>query len=340
MVPEEFVVRFVDKIRHLVAEMDVSFFEITVAMAFQYFAEEKVDIAVIEVGLGGRLDSTNIISPLLSIITNISYDHTNMLGNTLTQIATEKAGIIKYNTPVVIGEKNSETNTVFERTAKEISAPIYFAEDNLKVLDYKVDLKEINIDVTNTHTLKKESYSLDLPGIYQTKNIITVLQAVSLLQNLGYSVSEENIKKGLSSVKSLTGLQGRWEVISIKPLIVLEVAHNEDGVKQMINHLDKIHFHKLHLIIGAVKDKDVSKILELLPKDAHFYFTQAHIPRALEASSLQSQAKNFGLVGEACSDVNKAIKKASSVAEADDLILVCGSIFLVAEVKKNLFQNQ
>lgn len=338
MCDKDFVVAFVEKIKPAIEEIQPSFFEITVAMAFDYFAKQKVDIAIIEVGLGGRLDSTNIITPELSVITNIGWDHMNMLGNTLPEIAFEKAGIIKEKTPLVIGEKKSETSDVFKNIAHKKNAPIYFAEDNFLVDDYRISDQSIAISVINLKSNQASQYELDLGGIYQTKNILTVLQSIELLKN--WNISEHQIHSALKNVKLLTGLHGRWEVIHKQPNVVLEVAHNKDGIQQMLQHLDKISFEKLHMIIGMVKDKDVDSVLQLLPVHAQYYFTQAHIPRALDAPLLREKAFQFQLQGNAFGDVNLALQNALNNAATNDLIIVCGSIFLVAEVNKESITQQ
>lgn len=333
MVEEEFVIDFVERIQPSIEEIQPSFFEITVAMAFDFFAKEKVDIAIIEVGLGGRLDSTNIITPELSIITNIGWDHMNLLGNSLEEIAFEKAGIIKENIPVVIGEKKRETAEVFESIAKQKHASHFFAEDNFSVKNYELLNDELKISVLDKKNSALENYELDLPGIYQTKNILTIVQVINLLRD--WKIDKQHIQSALKNVKQLTGLHGRWEIIHHNPTIVLEVAHNKDGIEQMLNHLQNIHYNQLHIVLGMVKDKDVSNILKLLPAQAHYYFTQAHIPRALEANQLKEEAEKFSLKGNFSEDVNVAIGKALQQAAKDDLIIVCGSIFLVAEVNRN-----
>lgn len=338
MVEEAFVVDFIEKIKPAIEEIEPSFFEITVAMAFDYFAEQKVDVAVIEVGLGGRLDSTNIITPELSIITNIGWDHMNILGDTLQQIAAEKAGIIKDKIPVVIGERRRETETVFKQIAQEKNAAILFAEDSLitKRHIWKDDILILSVVKfqysPEYEVLEEEHYFLDLTGIYQTKNICTLLTAIYVLQKRGFKIKIDHIKEGLYNVKKLTGLHGRWEIIHQNPTVVLEVAHNKDGIEQMLQHLKNISYNQLHLIIGMVKDKDSSHVLELLPKEAIYYFTQAHIPRALPASELQQKAQVFSLQGQAYENVNAALQQALHHAVSNDLIIVCGSIFLVAEV--------
>lgn len=335
LVNENFVVQFVEKVKPLIEEVQPSFFEITVAMAFAYFAEQQVDLAVIEVGLGGRLDSTNVITPELSVITNIGLDHTNILGNTLEEIAVEKGGIIKHNVPVVIGEKHPLTAPVFEKMASERNAPISFAEDHFAVEKFRINNQFLEIQVQDRSSDIKNNFTLDLSGIYQTKNIIAVLEAVNILSEQNWNIDGESISNALQQVKSLTGLSGRWEMIKQNPNVVLEVAHNEDGIRQMLDHLKIVSFRNLHIVIGVVKDKDVSSMLSLLPKDAYYYFTNAHIPRALEAEQLQEQAKLAGLEGFIFENVNTALKEAIAKAATDDLVIVCGSIFLVAEIEKD-----
>ena len=333
MVNEDFVVDFVEKIKPVIDEIEPSFFEITVAMTFEYFSRQKVDIAIIEVGLGGRLDSTNIITPELSVITNIGWDHMNLLGNSLQEIAGEKAGIIKQNIPVVIGEKQKETAAIFSTTAEKIAAPIYFADDRFEVLSSQLNIENIVIEVNDKQENISSDYQLDLPGIYQTKNLLTVLQAVELLKEWNL---KDAIQPALKNVKKLTGLYGRWEVIHEQPTIVLEVAHNKEGIEQMLEHLQKLNFNQLHIVTGTVNDKDIDKVLELLPTDAHYYFTQANIPRALDAKILQQKASMFFLKGNHYKNVNIALQQALAIASTNDLIIVCGSIFLVAEVNRRL----
>lgn len=339
LVPEEFVITFAEKIQPLIEDIQPSFFEITVAMAFSYFAEQQVDIAVIEVGLGGRLDSTNIIEPLASVITNIGWDHMNMLGDTLQQIAAEKAGIIKPFTPVIIGEKAATSQPVFEQIATERKAPLYFAQDRFIVSSFQ--LRPAALDITVSDLAKKQQlhYTTDLPGIYQTKNICTVLQTIEVLIEGGIAITPEAIETGLRNVQQLTGLGGRWEVIQQKPTVVLEVAHNEDGLRQMLTHIEALSFNRLHIIYGMVKDKEADKVLPLLPKEAQYYFTQAHIPRALPATELKAIATTYALHGDAYDYVDTALKAALQQANEEDLIIVCGSIFLVAEVNKETFKS-
>jgi dihydrofolate synthase / folylpolyglutamate synthase len=333
-ISEAFVVDFTKKIKPLIEEIEPSFFEITLAMAFTAFADAKVDVAILEVGLGGRLDSTNIIHPELSVITNIGWDHMNMLGNTLQEIAFEKAGIIKENTPVVIGERQGETDAVFVQKANQENAPLFYATDRFKVIEYKINTSNLEIAINDSKENRTIALHPDLNGIYQLKNVCTVLQSVEVLKNKEWKISDEDVGYALSNTKTLTGLSGRWEVISEKPAIVLEVAHNVDGITEMLKHLNQLQFQNLHIIFGSVKDKDVSAVLHLLPANAQYYFTQADIPRALNTGLLKSMAGEIGLNGNVFADVNAALQSAKQNAGEDDLIIVCGSIFLVAEVDK------
>ncbi len=329
---EEFVIDFTEKIKPLIETMEPSFFEITVAMAFEYFAQQQVDVAVIEVGLGGRFDSTNIINPIISIITNIGLDHTDMLGNTLDKIAFEKAGIIKEKTPVVIGEVLPKTKPVFDARALNKNAPIFFAQEKRFISDWQYNHHHLIVTVADKKTDKRTEYELDLPGIYQTKNIITVLEAVYQLQRLGWDITDKTIQHALKNVKHLTGLHGRWELVYEHPAVILDVAHNEDGIKQLVQQIELTTYNDLHIIIGMVKDKDIDKILPLLPSSANYYFTKSQIPRALPENELAEKALTAGLKGRTFPDVNSALAEARQHAHKDDLILVCGSVFLVAEV--------
>jgi dihydrofolate synthase/folylpolyglutamate synthase len=333
MISKEFVVDFTEKIKPLIDELEPSFFEITVAMAFDYFHDQRVDIAIIETGLGGRLDSTNVIYPELSVITNIGMDHMNLLGDSLEKIAGEKAGIIKENVPVVLGEVLPETEPVFEKIAKAKHAPTFIAPQRRQAVDWKWEKHELIVEVAEEHATDHKIYRLDLPGIYQRKNLLTVLESCQQLKTKGWKLEYPIIHKALGRVKKLTGLHGRWDIIHQFPTIVLDVAHNEDGIKQLAEQIELTDHHDLHIITGFVKDKEVDRILALLPKTAHYYFTQAHIPRALEAESLQLMAEGYGLMGKSYEDVNTALKQARQRAGKDDLIIVCGSVFLVGEVK-------
>ncbi len=336
MIPENFVIGFVKQTKDISEEIKPSFFELTVAMAFTWFAEEKVDIAIIETGLGGRLDSTNIIDPLLSVITNIGYDHMNILGNTLEKIAAEKAGIIKEKTPVVIGEYKEETKNIFVNKAKECNAPVYFAQDRFIVNNVKSTKFDIRLSVENLLKKDEADFTLDLNGLYQAKNICTVLCAAEILADKGFKIDGKDEKEALSKVKKLTGLHGRWDVIETNPMVVLDVAHNEDGIRQVLEQIRHLKENNskadIHFVIGMVKDKDITKVLSILPKNAFYYFTNAHIPRALPAGQLKTQASEFGLFGNSFENVNEAINAAKKKATPEDMIIVCGSVFLVGEV--------
>ena len=340
MVEEQFVIDFTEKIQPLIQELQPSFFEITVAMAFDYFARQQVDMAVIEVGLGGRIDSTNIINPELSIITNIGWDHMNMLGNTLEAIAGEKAGIIKSTIPVVIGEKQPETENIFIQSAAENNAPLFFAEDHFLPADFQWRRGFLQLHITDRQKNKLLHYELDLPGIYQLKNCCTVLTAVKVLnETRKVLIDEHTVAEGLQHARRRTGLQGRWELIHSAPDVILEVAHNPDGIQQMLQQVGQQHFHELHMVIGMVKDKDVDAVLKLLPTQAHYYFTQAQLPRALDKKELQQKAEEYHLSGDVFEDVNAALKTALANASSEDLILVCGSIFLAAEVDRTMLNT-
>ena len=333
MVEEAFVIQFTEQIKPQIEEIEPSFFEITVAMAFTWFAQQNVDIAVVEVGLGGRLDSTNIITPELAVITNIGYDHMNLLGDTLEKIAAEKAGIIKKGIPVVIGETLPETIPVFEAKANELNAPIHFANEARWVADWKQTGHILEVNITDKRTDERIQYGLELTGLYQVKNLLTVLEAVHLLSKTGWKIDEKQLQHALKNIRKLTGLHGRWEVIHERPYTVLDVAHNEDGIKQLSGQLEHCNFQKLHIVIGMVKDKDISTVLSLLPKYAYYYFTKAQIPRALRENELAEKAASFNLNGHAFATVMEALQQAVDHAHTDDMILVCGSVFVVGEVE-------
>ena len=312
MITEEYVIDFVERIKPHLETIQPSFFEITVALCFDYFAQNKLDIAIIETGLGGRLDSTNIISPLLSIITNIGYDHMDLLGNTLSLIAYEKAGIIKQYTPVVIGESIPETKSVFLQKAKEQNADIYFAEE------------DINPNCSEG--------SFDLTGHYQVKNRNTVFKSLEILTQLGFKLDLNKTMEALQNVKTLTGFRGRWDVINSEPKIIADTGHNIDGIQYIINQLKSEKYHQLHMVIGMVKDKDRTAILSLLPKEATYYFCSPNIPRGLEAKVLEQEANLLGLNGSSYQSVEEALNSAKSKAQNTDLIFVGGSTFVVAEI--------
>lgn len=339
MISEDFVVDFVEKTTMLSNQVQPSFFELTVAMAFDYFAAEKVDIAVIETGLGGRLDSTNVITPILSVITNIGYDHMNLLGHTLPEIAGEKAGIIKPGVPVVVGEWLDETKEIFLQKAKQTGSTLVFACDKYLVTGIVQSARLLECDVTDRENDCREHFQLDLNGLYQTSNLRTVLAAEGFLVEAGFAITNEAEKSALANTKSLTGLHGRWDVIRENPTVVLDVAHNADGISQVLHQLDILSstYDRLNFVMGAVKDKDIHKMLSLLPKNARYFFTQAHIPRALPHDELKAIAGDEGLTGESFDDVNEAIRAAIRDAGKGGLVMVCGSVFVVGEVNEELF---
>lgn len=308
MISEEFVVDFVAFNKPFFKENQLSFFEMTVGLAFDYFAKEQVDVAVIEVGMGGRLDSTNIITPLVSVITNIGLDHTQFLGDTLPKIAAEKAGIIKSNIPVVIGECLDETKSVFVAKSKIENAPIYFAHDNPEVF-----------------------YECALLGDYQIHNKKTVLQTIELLQSQ-FRIDDNHIMLGLKNVILNTGLLGRWQILKQKPFVVCDTAHNSHGLKVVVNQISKHQFETLHVVLGVVNDKDLDTILPLFPKNAKYYFCKPNLPRGLNAELLQDKAANFGLQGEVFDSVSSAYISALHVAQDADFIYIGGSTFVVAEI--------
>lgn len=333
MIPQQVVIDFTKQTKAWYDEIEPSFFEITVAMAFAYFAKEKVDVAVIETGLGGRLDSTNIINPELSIITNIGWDHMNILGDTLEKIASEKAGIIKPNTPVVIGETNPITAPVFLKKAEIENSPILFADQEISIQSWAYNenhhLHCVLSEKDNNITL-----TLDLPGLYQLKNASTIWIAMRMLQKLGWKIEDQDAIDALGQVRKQTHLHGRWEIIQTNPLMVLDVGHNVDGMQQILHQLNHTNYKQLHIVIGMVKDKDISKVLTLLPTHAHYYFTQSHIPRAMPVEQFAEMAGSIGLNGSTYDDVNLALSAAKANAHQEDMILVCGSVFLVGEVKR------
>lgn len=332
MIPKEFVTDFVEEQKDLMETLSPSFFEVTVAMAFSYFAIEKVDIAIIEVGLGGRIDSTNIITPELSVITNISLDHTNILGNTLAEIAGEKAGIIKPEIPVVIGEQQAETAQVFLNKAAETNSSLTFADQELRITQlHKAELQLLASVYKGDQPLY-ENLELDLTGSYQRKNILTVLQAVQTLRANGYQIPDEAIYNALKQVKALTGLQGRWQTLSESPLVICDTGHNIAGISEVIQNINDTPHDQLHIVIGMVKDKDISGVLQLLPKEAHYYFCQPDLERALPAIELAEQAKAYQLIGDVFPTVQLAFHAAKDNADSNDLVFVGGSTFVVAEV--------
>jgi dihydrofolate synthase/folylpolyglutamate synthase len=332
MISQEEVIDFVKEHKARFEEIEPSFFEVTVAMAFDYFAKQEVDFAVIETGLGGRLDSTNIIHPLLSVITNISPDHTAILGNTLPEIAREKAGIIKENSPVIISERSDETAPVFEEIAKEKNSKLIFASSLWETTLIEKTASTLNIQINLIHHPQlTETYELDLNGSYQRKNLIGVLTALDELANLGYPISKENRHYALAHVKALTGLMGRWQTLAQNPLIICDTGHNEQGWKEILLSIRQQKFDHLHMVIGVMADKDIESLLTTLPKEATYYFCRPNFDRALNENALREQAAEKGLIGQAYPSIADAIKAAKITAQPDDFIFIGGSSFVVAE---------
>ncbi len=361
MISEVEVIDFVAQHRADFEEIKPSFFEMTVAMAFDAFAREKVDIAIIEVGLGGRLDSTNVITPLMSVITNIGWDHINMLGDTLQQIAFEKAGIIKPGVPVIIGEYQPEVADVFVNKANIENANLSFASDLWDILESEVGNRKSEVGSRKSEVegqkseeireyldfkiqnffLRPKTFDfrlptlnlrLDLPGTYQLKNVKAVLSAVDELQKQGFIITEEHIREALSRVKELTGLHGRWEVLSQNPLTICDTGHNPEGIIEVLKNIESVSYSQLHFVMGVVNDKDISKMLAMLPKNAVYYFCKPDIPRGLDAESLKLKAESFNLHGNAYASVKAALQAAQGNADKNDLVFVGGSTFVVAEI--------
>ena len=332
MIPQQQVTEFTERLLPWVDQIEPSFFEISVAMAFDWFAAEAIDIAVVETGLGGRLDSTNIILPEISVITNISYDHMDLLGDTLPQIAFEKAGIIKEGIPVIIGEEQAQVREVFVKVAAEKKSPIYFASRIRYADSWKTEGHFLEVELAETHNNQKKNYQLDLTGLYQLKNLVTVAEVVSILRQKGYLIEETAMHQALKQVKSLTGFHGRWDVLHTNPLVVTDVGHNEEGMKAIANQIENTSFEKLHIIIGMVKDKAIEDMLRHLPVTADYYFTRAQIPRGLPETELAARAGLLGLKGNHYTHVKQALEAAALAASSKDLILICGSVFLAGEV--------
>ncbi len=325
-IEEDYVVDFVEKHRTFYEPIHPSFFELTTLMAFSYFADKEVDFAIVEVGLGGRLDSTNIISPIVSIITNISLDHTQFLGDTPEKIAYEKAGIIKNGTPVVIGEATGEVRKVFEEKAKNEQVPIYFAEDISPVKNYERSFGKYIFQTNEYPNLIGE-----LGGYAQVKNANTVLTAIDILQKLGVTIEKKAVYEGFAQVTKLSGLMGRWQVVAENPIIVCDTGHNVGGIQYVTEQLKNEKYDQLHIVFGMVNDKDISSVLAMLPKSAVYYFTKANIARALGESELRTQAQVFGLEGNSYKSVENALDDAMNKASEKDFIFVGGSNFVVAE---------
>ena len=333
MITEEEVAEFIDNNIQIIKEVNPSFFELATIMAFEYFKNSKVDVAVIETGLGGRLDCTNIIKPVLSIITNISWDHNDILGNTLEKIAIEKAGIIKKNTPVILGEFQKNISHVFNNKANELKSELIWADKTFSV--------KKSIQTPDTMQMFRIKYNKEqvlnglktpLLGEYQKKNTATVLASVEKLKNIGFIINDKNIYKGFKNVINNTTLKGRWQILSNNPLVICDIGHNVGGIKQNVTQLNKLKYETLHIVFGMVADKDFKKILKLLPKNAIYYFTKANIPRAKNEIELQKIASEYGLTGKTFSTVKKAYNSALKSAKQSDIVFVGGSAFVVAEV--------
>lgn len=326
MIEQQYVIDFVASYQEVFTRIEPSFFEATMAMAFNYFADCEVDIAIIEVGLGGRLDSTNIISPILSVITNISFDHVGFLGDTLAKIAHEKAGIIKSNTPVIIGEALPETRPVFEVKAQQENASISFTEDQLQVIFERYENSKMFVRTTDN-----DEFCVGLCGLYQLKNIATTLLAIRQLKNSNIAIEDDSVLRGLKFVTENTGLQGRWQMLQNNPKVVADTGHNVGGIQYVVEQLKVQNYDKLHIVIGMVNDKDISSVLALLPLEAEYYFTQAQITRAMPSDELEKKAKTIGLNGMAFNSVNEAIECAMSSAKENDFVFIGGSNFIVGE---------
>ncbi len=332
MISKKGVSDFVKKSMKVIETLKPSFFELTTTMAFEWFRSQKVDIAIVEVGLGGRLDCTNIVNPLLSVITNISYDHTDILGKTLELIAREKAGIIKHKIPVVVGQSNPETDPVFKEFALKNEAELIFADKNLSVIHSRADSSYQTFSVYKNHQPAYLDIKIDLLGNYQRKNIVTILQCIEILDKIGYRFSKDIIYNGLRDAAKSTGLNGRWQLLKNEPLIVCDTAHNPDGILQVVDQIKQQTYKNLYIVLGMVNDKDISKVLSILPWEAHYIFTQASIPRALNATELRNKAQEFNLRGEVVPNVKDAYRLARKKAKKGDMIYIGGSTFVVAEI--------
>ena len=332
MIPEERVIGFIEKHQEFFQTQELSFFEMTTGLAFDYFAEEQVDIAIVEVGMGGRLDSTNLITPELSVITNIGLDHVQFLGDTLEKIAYEKAGIIKEGIAVVIGETQSETHQVFEDKATDCHSPIYFAD---QIFDCdKVHIESTTqqeYDIWKNSELYLEACTIPLMGNYQKKNLTTVMCATDLLRQK-FELSDDDIRDGVANVIRNTHLMGRWQILNQDPLTIADTGHNVDGIREVVSQLAEMTFNKLHFVIGMVNDKDIDHVLQLLPHSCEYYFCKADIPRGLDANILAEKAFELGLRGNVYSSVRDAYLSAINAARFDDVIFIGGSNFIVAEV--------
>ena len=331
-VEKDFVMDFVNKINVLALDLQPSFFEITVAMAFDYFSQQQVDIAVVETGLGGRLDSTNVIDPLLSVITNIGFDHTEFLGNTLPLIAGEKAGIIKAGRPVVIGETQEETTAIFLKKAKDMDAPISFADQVYKIQMLSLDTGSSLAVVKKDGLLLYPGIKVNLLGAYQENNLVTAFHAIDVLSECGVKINQSHLISALENLRQLTGFMGRMQILQTEPTVLVDSAHNREGMQKLMEELSNFSYNSLHILLAVVGDKAPDEVLKLLPTDATYYFSQADIPRAMKVDLLCEKALDFGLLGSVYETVPKAFEAAITSADTGDMVLVCGSIFTVAEV--------
>lgn len=333
LIPEDYVIRFVQTYRSKIEQIQPSFFEITFALAMKWFDDARVDVVVLETGMGGRLDATNVVRPVLSVITNISYDHMQFLGNTLEQIAQEKAGIIKSGIPVVIGRSQSEVQHVFKAKAKLEHSPIYFADKKFHFLRTALKFTRLEGYVSKKNKIYLKTLMVPLPGLYQQENIITVVQAAHLLKKLGFKIRKKHIRYGILKIKENTGLMGRWDIIRLHPAVICDVAHNAEGLQKDFQQLQQFEYDTLRVILGFSDDKDVVKITSFLPSTAQYYITQAQLPRAMPTDKLAFYMNEKGLAHKVYRTVNEAYEAALSEALASDLIFIAGSIYIVAELK-------
>jgi dihydrofolate synthase/folylpolyglutamate synthase len=333
-IPEKNVIEFVENHKEKFESIQPSFFEYTFGMALHYFEEEKTDIAIMETGMGGRLDSTNVITPMVSVITNIGFDHTQFLGDTLKKIAVEKAGIIKENIPVIIGESQEELKHVFVNSAILKNAAITFADQIflLKNIVYASTFDELILDLYKINKIVYAQLSCPLTGVYQQKNIVTAIALAEELIRQGFYISKNNIYNGVKNVVKNTRLQGRWQFLGKNPLIICDTGHNMDGIAHVVSQISKLNFDNLHFVLGMVADKSIGQILTLLPKNAEYYFCKANIPRGLDPNELLKKAGEFNLVGDSYHSVKEAFERAKRNATENDLVFVGGSTFVVAEV--------
>ena len=331
--PESFVCEFVKKIKEQIDQIRPSFFEITVAMAFEYFAREQVDVAIIEVGLGGRLDSTNVIAPLLSIISNVSLEHQDMLGSEIGKIAFEKAGIIKKNTPVVIGRHHPESDPVFRQKANEMSAVLYFAEDAYQARVIRHEIDSLELSVKNLMRTCSKNYILPGGAFYQQENLLSVLKAIDLIRTAFPAIHEENIQRGISRFKEITSFEGRWQILkSSAPKILADAAHNGDALNYIFSQLRTLPVKQLHCVMGTVTGKDLDAFFESLDPNAHYYFARPAVPRGLDADLLTDIAQKKGMKAYSFNNANEAYEAALQAATKEDLIFVGGSIFLLSDI--------